>query len=948
MNSFSSSRRAFIKRCVISGIAVYSAPLLWQMGSSQAAALSEDLMSQFKGSDKLKFRMDGIAKVTGEKIYGRDYRAKDMPGWPDQQGYAYIIRLDDAGHVYRGLDLSVLQMQAKPSQVITAKELERDGVNLPPFFGSDMLLPVGKTAHYLGHAVAILLFDDFAAFKQAKNLLQFNKQVIRYGEKTAFVSETKDPYTSWRIIREEGENGPSGQDKYSPLQDGIFFPNYKAHRPQWPQVMDQQGSVSERGMYYAGRINDDIARGNDDWQILDREYRTQIVDPMMMEPEAFNGWFDEKEGTFHTVITSQSPQDYQEQAVHMLKHGPLAGKVKNLVVHSPFIGGGFGAKDHSIFPYYGLVAAMYAGKPMRLANDRFEQFQAGLKRHPFTMKNRLAVDKKTLKIKALTSDMTVDGGGRVNFTGSVTMVGATALQSIYYIPRNDIKATAYASRNPDSGSMRGYGTLQSMSAMESMMNEMAGDLKVDAIELRKANVMESGQRNTQGAIPNGALRYREMLDMAQQHPMWLEQAGKKVAFEAANPGKKYGVGFGITTKDYGTGAAAPSAAVRLSRSGKLEVDVCFMEMGTGTQTSQGVVVKEKLGVIADQVTVAEVDAWQAMQQIQTHNPYFINQQQQDEMEKNPRWTPVIGMASAASMSSYYQTHATKAAAEVIFRHGIWPAAVAIWSEKYFNGAMAPSNLNNPGDARWVDGKLTTQGYPPLSIEVLAERVHDMGLVTGAMVHAFNRWAWTEASFDILGQEVNLEVDALAVQYGDGASEQLKAAMNSKGYHLLDRTSIRYPETALNNAMVTYYAPCAAMVEVAVNEGNGEVEILNSHTWLEAGKVIVKELVEGQIQGGLAMGVGHALYEEVPLFEDGAGNGTWNLNRYKVPMANQVGVWNQSNTILPPLSDTDPSKGIGEVVMISIVPALVEAVYQATSVRFYDLPMTAQKIKGAIS
>ena len=58
--------------------------------------------------------------------------------------------------------------------------------------------------------------------------------------------------------------------------------------------------------------------------------------------------------------------------------------------------------------------------------------------------------------------------------------------------------------------MRGYGTLQSMATMESMMNEMASDLGVDAIKLRQANVMVSGQRNTQGAIPNGALRYQEI------------------------------------------------------------------------------------------------------------------------------------------------------------------------------------------------------------------------------------------------------------------------------------------------------------------------------------------------------------------------------------------------------------------------------------------------------
>ena len=92
-------------------------------------------------------------------------------------------------------------------------------------------------------------------------------------------------------------------------------------------------------------------------------------------------------------------------------------------------------------------------------------------------------------------------------------------------------------------------------------------------------------------------------------------------------------------------------------------------------------------------------------------------------------------------------------------------------------------------------------------------------------------------------------------------------------------------------MVTYLAPCATLVELSVSQGSGEVEILNTHTWLEPGKVLVKELVEGQLEGGLTMGIGHALYESLPLGENGAGNGTLNFNRYKVPLAKDIGVWN---------------------------------------------------------
>ncbi|KZS22579.1 xanthine dehydrogenase [Wohlfahrtiimonas chitiniclastica] len=58
-------------------------------------------------------------------------------------------------------------------------------------------------------------------------------------------------------------------------------------------------------------------------------------------------------------------------------------------------------------------------------------------------------------------------------------------------------------------------------------------------------------------------------------------------------------------------------------------------------------------------------------------------------------------------------------------------------------------------------------------------------------------------------------------------------------------------------------------------------------------MIVPQLVSGQIQGGTAMGIGHALMEELPLYDDGPGNGTWNFNRYILPRAKDVAVWQQS-------------------------------------------------------
>ena len=115
-----------------------------------------------------------------------------------------------------------------------------------------------------------------------------------------------------------------------------------------------------------------------------------------------------------------------------------------------------------------------------------------------------------------------------------------------------------------------------------------------------------------------------------------------------------------------------------------------------------------------------------------------------------------------------------------------------------------------------------------------------------------------------------------------------------------------------------------------------------------GRVLVPELVKGQIEGGTAMGLGHALLEEMPLHEGGPAEGDWNFNRYRLPRAKDVAVWQQTSEILPPLSPSDPSKGIAEVVMIPIAGAVGNAIAHAIGKRVRDLPITPARIKEALN
>ena len=80
----------------------------------------------------------------------------------------------------------------------------------------------------------------------------------------------------------------------------------------------------------------------------------------------------------------------------------------------------------------------FPDRPVRLANNRFEQFQSGIKRHAFKIRTRMGVDRATGKIVGFAADHALDGGGLANFSASVATVSANAALGIYYVPKVDV------------------------------------------------------------------------------------------------------------------------------------------------------------------------------------------------------------------------------------------------------------------------------------------------------------------------------------------------------------------------------------------------------------------------------------------------------------------------------------------------------------------------------
>jgi CO/xanthine dehydrogenase Mo-binding subunit len=214
----------------------------------------------------------------------------------------------------------------------------------------------------------------------------------------------------------------------------------------------------------------------------------------------------------------------------------------------------------------------------------------------------------------------------------------------------------------------------------------------------------------------------------------------------------------------------------------------------------------------------------------------------------------------------------------------------------------------------------------LALSTLAAKAHARKFVTGVMAHGFSRWAWSHATFLIDGQSWTADIDGLAVRRGSGK------------FLRLDRTGINFPPTEFNRFGAMYTSACGTLVRIEIERATGTLHIAKAYSVLECGETLVPEIVLGQAQGGFAMGVSYALLESLPPYEDGPGNGQWNLGQYVIARGSDLPLHGLEIKVLPPLPN-EPPKGMAEVVMIPVVPALLNAIFDATGHRFQSLPVT---------
>ncbi|WAS58907.1 molybdopterin-dependent oxidoreductase [Burkholderia ambifaria] len=855
---------------------------------------------------KARWRIDGMPKVTGQKIYARDFKARDFVGWPQQENWLYALRCDRVDAVYQGYDLGVLPPELRPIAIVDSALLSARRIPLAPepdpIANQDIywLARPGHPADCYGQPAALLIFENFDVYRRAKKLLDFNRGVIRYGASTGpGPAAPVVPYLPVTVYVRDDERRFNYVDNYQTDSNGKPSAKYLEERE--AAVANIDATIARQAA--AGAWIGVRATG-------DNGFQTPAIDPMFMEPESGLAWYDASAARMSLVLGTQSANDDATGACALFDGSDIAVKEAHVIACYP--GGGFGGRDKSYFPLYLALAAPFAKGALRWQQSRYEQFQVGLKRCETQFSESLWFDRRG-KLEAITCDFLLNGGGKKNLSPYVAQLAALSAMSCYEIPRARAQAASTYTREVFGGSQRGFGGPQAFMAIETLMDEAARRLGLSPFEIRRANLLGKAPGPGKGRAITGApilfdLQLDALLDRLERHPLWLEREHTRAERNTRN--LRYGVGLAMANEAYGTSGDGMFGMVQILPDGNLRVITPYTDMGNGAATTLGLAPAEFLGQNAQTIAMSEIAPFNALG-LTPKGP-----------SSAPNWVRYYYGSSSACLGAFHQYHAVKGAAQALFLQSVLPAARARWGVNV-----------RAADVRWVDRTLVANGLAPISWPALLGTIGKLGLQTVAAVHASYAGYFWKGTYPFASGSAQIDYDYVAVGLDP--------------YRLAPLQRVLQPPP-VNTALYgrTTYAPSATLVAVAVDPATGRVKVEHVVTAVSVGRQLSPELVEGQSQGAVAMGIGNVLTETCPLGPDGPGGGRWNLDRYEVTRLPDIPV-QELIALPPPAGDPANARGIAEAVMCPIAPALLNALAMATGRRFRVTPVTPEKIREAL-
>lgn len=308
-------------------------------------------------------------------------------------------------------------------------------------------------------------------------------------------------------------------------------------------------------------------------------------------------------GALTVHSSTQHPTEVQESIAHL-----LGRDMSQVVVLTKRMGGAFGGKEAQA-THPAVMAALVASKtkrPARVAYDKDTDMHVTGKRHPFRNRYRVAFDEHGV-ISALKVEFFSDGGAFADLSPAVMARAMTHAENAYFIPNIDIHGTVCRTNMPPNTAFRGFGGPQGVATIENVIEEIAAFLKLDALDVRRANCYGIETRNTtpyEQVVANNTLP--RLFDELEQRCDYRARAAAVRAFNAKSRTHLRGIAmsavkFGISFNTKFLNQA--NALVNVYLDGSVQVSTGATEMGQGVNTKIRQLVADTLGVAIGRVHV---------------------------------------------------------------------------------------------------------------------------------------------------------------------------------------------------------------------------------------------------------------------------------------------------------------------------------------------------------
>ena len=695
------------------------------------------------------------------------------------------------------------------------------------------------TARAVPGVVAVVTQEDlpdvrFGGLVQDRTL--FAKDVVRFeGEIVAGVAALTEEIAAEAaaLIEVEYEPLPAITDFETAMEPGAPLIH-----PDWASYERDEGMVASGNTISYSTIvkgDADAAMAQADVVVKGR-YESDASQGVPIEPRAV---LAEWRGDEVTIWSSTQVPYAARAGVAQTLQIPEA----NVRVVVPLLGGGFGAKCDLHFEAQVAALARPARRPVRLVFSREEEFRAIAQRREGIVMEFETGATRDGHLVARKARLVLDKGAYCGEGGFLGQMAAMHACGPYQIDNVFVESYLNYTNHQPSGSVRAPTAPQVCWGLEQHMDEVARELGIDPVELRRRTVIEKGAEGPT----------RQIFDEV-GIKQTLERAVEMIGYDRELPQDE---AIGVAVGWWPCMPAPSGAYIHLNGDGSGTIVTGSQENGSGAVMAMPTYVAEELGM----------------------DPHDFTLLYQDTAAAN--WD----MGSCGSQTTFNSGRAILAAAVDV-------------RDQLLDAAAAELEVDR-GDLELADGRVRVKGSPDRSVSIAS-------LAAGDTIH------------------------------GKGSGEVPEAPTGDTG-GCVGRLG---NETFLAPQLITQAA------HVKVDRDTGVVRVLKVAAAHDCGVILNRIGADGQVTGGVVMGVGLAISEGTQLDGDGRQRNPHLLD-YKLITASDAPEI-EVDWVQIPATGAGPrgSKGVGEPPQVPTAGAIANAIAKVLGTQVRHLPMTPERVWSA--